>query len=423
MKTNILVKRLALSVLGIFIFLSSFSQQNYLPGNIIQLNGDTLQGFIDYRKWLLNPDEIHFREQSESNELPFTPQDIKGFTVSGEIYESAFIKVETSLKEISVTNELTFESDTVFLQVLFKGAKCLYFYDNKTVNEQFYIKQDSSYELLIYKKYMKKQNAKNLLMENKRYIGQLLNYLKDCPSIQSILNKTEYTKNSLEKLFTNYYELTQSDIQFQKKIEKISTEFGVLAGVSNTTMEFSGSYTLYSPLTLTDYSTSTNFTTGVFFEVIFRKNQKKWSINNEIVYTSFKVDGSLDFYPMSRPTSAYSEIGYSYLKLNNMLRYKYPVGNFFVYANVGFFNGLALKETTNYLKEVVDFNSTVTTTEGILLQERDIRKIDQGYILGLGAKSKKLSFEVRYEKGLGISGGLGPPSLTKIYHLLLGYRF
>jgi len=42
------IKKLLLLIFGILIAQSSFGQKNYLPGHIITLNGDTLQGFIDY---------------------------------------------------------------------------------------------------------------------------------------------------------------------------------------------------------------------------------------------------------------------------------------------------------------------------------------------------------------------------------------
>ncbi len=55
--------RIILGLLFLFMFLqASFCQENYQPGYIVGLKGDTLHGFINYRNWERNPDKISFRK-------------------------------------------------------------------------------------------------------------------------------------------------------------------------------------------------------------------------------------------------------------------------------------------------------------------------------------------------------------------------
>jgi hypothetical protein len=120
-------------------------------------------------------------------------------------------------------------------------------------------------------------------------------------------------------------------------------------------------------------------------------------------------------------TKTTTEIGYSYLKINNLIRFKYPVGHLSIFLNGGISNGFALSET-NYKKDVSKYySSTEKVVEGTAIPET--RKYEQGLILGTGVKYNKLSFEVRYEKGNGMSDYLDLSAKTKRFYFLAGFRF
>jgi hypothetical protein len=422
MKTKNFVKRLIVTLFVLFIFQTSFCQENYLPGYIITLKGDTLHGFIDYRNWDRNPDKISFKEKLSDNKLNYSPSIIKGFGVLDEVYESAIVETEISSDQtnnLQYNNELQINVDTTFLQAMIKGEKSLYYYKNKFGRDQFYIKKGSSYELLVYKKYLKDQEGQTTIRENKRYLGQLTIYFQDSPAMKSKINTTGYEKKSMENLFLSYYKSIKSDIKFQKKTERISTELGVLAGMSLTSLKFSGDD--FPSLVKAGYPQSVNIATGVFFDFVLPRNQRKWSLYNELIFTSYKVKGCYkDYEHENKYTITHTTIGYSYIKVNNMLRYKYPVGKLFVYVNGGVSNGYAISEN-NYRKTETKFYSTESTKEGLAVD--GAKRYEFGYILGLGAKLKKYSFEIRYEKGNGMSDFSSLTSATKRFYFLLGYRF
>ncbi len=427
MQIKTIIKRIGVLIFIISISQISFSQKNYLPGYIIQLNGDTVHGGIDYRNWGRNPDKISFKEKSGDSIFHYNPIDIKGFGVLDEFYASAIVETEVSPQDIGNINDEAFNNadlkisiDTTFLQTIIRGKKSLYFYVNKAGKKQFYIKQDSAYKLLIYKKYLLKTNTCQGIAENKKYINQLSAYLQDCPSIQSKLENTAYTQKGMEDLFLYYYGCSQSKLEFQKKTEKTLLEFGVLAGLSLTSLEIGS----IDYLVNADFQPSAKFSAGAFFELVLPRNQRKWSLNNELVFSSYKMAGRYeDFgnqHSYSTPNVYHTTIGLSYLKLNNMLRYNYPIKNCFVYLNTGISNGFAIKET-NYLKKEYNWYSDGQVEEGKALDE--IRKYEQGYILGIGTKYKRFSFEIRREKGNGLSKSSRLKSNTTGYYFLLGYKF
>lgn len=422
MRINIYIGKLTFIILGILIFQSSFCQENYLPGHLIALNGDTIHGFIDYRNWSKNPNKIYFSGRIDGEMHIYTPNDLIGFSVQDEIYVSAIVKTEispTKTNELQYDPELIINIDTVFLQTMIQGSKSLYYYKGSNAKDQFYIKEDSSFNLLIYKRYLKKHEGTNVISVNKKYLGQLTFYFKDCPSIQSKLGNTKYNKKSIENLFLFYYDCTQSKVEFHKKTEKLSIEIGILAGVSLTSIKFRSDD--FDCLVNADFPLSVNFSAGLFLDVILPRNQRKWSIYNEIIFTSYKFDDRhIDYENENKYTITYTEIGYSYLKLINMLRFKYPVGNLFVYINAGISNGFAISET-NYEKEESKYYSIEKVKEGKALNET--RKYEQGLVFGLGTKFKKYSFEMRYEIGSGISTYSALKSSTNRYYFLFGYRF
>jgi hypothetical protein len=103
-----------------------------------------------------------------------------------------------------------------------------------------------------------------------------------------------------------------------------------------------------------------------------------------------------------------------------MVRFKYPVGNAYVFINAGISNGLVVTES-NYKKVLSMFNATEKIKEGKALD--DTRKHEQGWIAGIGTKYRKLSFEIRYEKANGMSDYPALKSSVTRAHFILGYRF
>lgn len=417
-----IVLSLTLMLMNMLAFLPSFGQENYQPGYIVSLAGDTIYGQVDYRNWELNPDKIYFQDESDKVKRSYTPLDVRAFSVQDEFYIRAIVQAEKSPYKTNTLNdvaEVTLSIDTIFLQTLVEGLKSLYYYKQQNGKEQFYVLQPSGIALLIQKKYLKNQNGRSTVAENRRYLGQLALYLQDCSSIQSKLEDVQYTRSSLQQLFDAYYRCTNTEETFQKEVEKVTTEIGLLAGVSATTLSFGSSAFAY--LAKADFSQSTDFAGGLFLDLVLPRNQRKWSVCNELMYTTYQVEGyHNNFVNENNYTVTNTEIGFSYLKLNSMIRFRYPVANVQVYLNAGMSNGLAMSET-NYRRRESKLYSSVSRVEEEKALD-DIRRYEQGFLLGIGAKFKKYSVETRFEKGNGVSEYTALRSSANRYYFLLSYR-
>jgi hypothetical protein len=402
---------------------NSYSQKNFKPGYVVDIHNDTIKGKIDYRNWDKTPRVIVFKDLSGQKTTSYTPNSIQSFSVAGERYVRGIVTIDKSgyrESELTETENLQYKTDTVFLLVLVEGSKSLYYLKDENTKMYFFISQNGIFETLELIKFLEKGDGAYYIQTKEKFKGQLNYYLQDCPSIQKRILNVSYTKNDLIKLFKEYYKCTQKGILYQREFEKIKVEFGITGGLSITKIEFFG-HDYFQPLIDSDYPLSKNFTLGGSFSIIFPRSQDRWSIRNELLYTSYKVKGfNLDSNDPNIYTKTYSSIGYSYIKLNNLLRFRYPVRKLLFFVDGGFSNGIVVSETNRLRIESHIFSVYNTMdTEAFT----NSKKWERGYLVGLGTELKKISIEFRYEKSDGMSTYALLSSPVKRYFLILGLRF
>ncbi|NOX48099.1 MAG: hypothetical protein GXO89_14085 [Chlorobi bacterium] len=82
-----------LLIFTIVVPISAFSQKNLFPGYIISLNGDTVKGYIKYKNWEYNPDQISFWEKRDGEAVIYNPGEIKMFGVEGDEVYKCFCEI------------------------------------------------------------------------------------------------------------------------------------------------------------------------------------------------------------------------------------------------------------------------------------------------------------------------------------------
>lgn len=413
------------------IFLLSFftshsisAQEKYESGYIIAEKQDTIKGFIDYRNWSKNPEEIHFKNTIEGEEKVYGFSKMTGFHVHDEHYMRAEVTVDVSpykSNQLSDSPIPQTQQDTVFLMVLTEGPKSLYYLKDKSDKVHFYIRKDQNYELLNYYQYKLATDSQSGIITIDRFKQQLQEYFSDCPGMQRRISMLSYSKNRLTKIFKSYYEeFSTSKPSFVQKTERVSVQTGVLAGLSATKISFKGSSAPY--LTGQDFPVSYNISAGAFLNLVFPRTQRKLSLYNELIFTSFKTSNHTEEY-VSDQNHSFSDVslGYSYIKLNNMIRYKFPMHAFDLFINAGLSNGLVVSETNSRRKETYFFSDQGSITEIKAIEFS--RKHEEALLAGIGGTVKKYSLEFRYETSNGMSGSTNIKSPVKRYYFLLSYRF
>lgn len=407
------------TILIAFLLLLSFNclqaQKDYETAYIVNLQGDSIPGFIDYRNWNTNPSTIRFKKTLESEHIPYDASDINSFMVHQEVYISSEVEVEISPRDtdhLRSDRELKLEKRKVFLMVLIDEEKSLFYYKDKQGQTNFYIKMDGDFVLLVYKKFLMDNKGAKAIGENKKYIGQLRFYLDNCPQIESSLQQATYSAKSLTAVYSNYYENCKGKkIQHIQEIDKSIIRYGMLAGVSITKVDFESNIKY---LNNSVFPKSTNFTGGVFLEVIFNRSREKLSLNNELIYHSFSTESHLE----DAMSQEYVSFAGKYITLNNMFRYRHPIGSTWLFGNMGVSNGILIQSTNLYQRES-GFNSMVTVKNAL----EEIRKYEFGGYIGAGVVWNKVSFEYRYQISNGISAYLTTSSWTRRSFFFLSYSF
>ncbi len=425
MKNRVFFKLFILVLILLFVN-TIYGQKNYLPGYVINFKGDTINGLINYRNWDTNPQKIDFKKHVDGEINYINPAKIKEFGVVAEIYKSGIVEVDESnndLTSLTYSKEFKYRVDTAFLQTLVQGEKSLYRYKDLKGKEHFFIGQATGFELLQYKEYYKSVNGVKNIATNNKFIGQLCYYLRDCPEIATLTAHIKYTESSLTNLFQEYNNCTSKEARFVIKKKKASNDFGILAGLSVTKLTFKGKNN--DDLVEAEYSLSKNFSFGLFFDLILQSRlQNRWSIYNELLLTTFKTGDQ--YTKESQIENGYTKndisLEYSYLKVNNTLRYRYFTGtNMSIFFNAGISNGFVVNDTNHKIITKVLTSPPATYVEdGKAL---DDTKYEMGITAGVGSSFQKISFEIRYESSTGISSYVDLKSPVKRIYFLFGYRF
>jgi hypothetical protein len=241
-------------------------------------------------------------------------------------------------------------------------------------------------------------------------------YLSACPKLQSRWNQVLYAKASLIKLFDAYYDCTNTGVRFETPEEKTKLKFGIVGGVSFTSATFESEAT-FPALAKGDFSTSVNPTAGLSLEVVLPRNLAKWSIHNELAYSAYQVEDAWVNPDHFDDRVVLTTIGWTYIKLNNLVRYRYPSGSDRqIFINAGISNGIAISEVNEQISE-----SFFGPREGEAISSTKNHEL--GWLMGIGGSIRALSLELRYETGNGMSNHVDLSARVNRIHLLFGWRF
>ena len=408
----------------LFVSYSVYSQKNLAAGYIITQSADTISGFIFDKNWDKNPSQIQFKPRLEDEFQTYTPTQIKAFYIPfREGYESHRVSIDTSPTELAdmvpgAGNTTVLE--TVFLSVQLKSQLSLFYLKDEKEKSHYYIQRgkESPQELILAKHLFEYQGRKNMITEEV-YKKQLTAYLADCPQLQAKIQKTRYSSKPLQTLILLYNQCTTKEpIQFQVPPEKFRLSLSALAGVSHTSLDFTGS--LPAPLVVPAFSASTNYTFGVGFDLDLPKNHDKWAIYNELRWKSYQAKGTYDeIVDSERYTKSSLSFDLNYISLATLLRYRFGLGKLRTFINAGMVNSLSIGVKNTKTVESRLF-STYRTEQVKAID--DFRKHEQGLAVGFGMAWKRFTGELRYELGNGMSAYSSLRSTTKTASLLVAYR-
>lgn len=403
------------TLLFIFITYTSYCQTNYKKSTIINLTGDTIKGYIDYKNWNNNPEQIRFKATPSSPYEILQPKDIFSFEVEKEKYLSADVDVSYSPSDINRINNNSPKPETrtktVFLKVLINGEKSLYSFKSSSFEDNFYIKNNDKFELLIYKKYVEAESFQ--ILENLKYRKQIYAYLEHPLSLQAAIEKAQYSPSGLQYIFELYYKQKEKNTAYKSSKDTTKLTFGPTIG---------GMLRSYNIKDVSYFAPKTTPTFGVFLNIAIPRNFYKLNFYNDLLLVYTKYKDEKDLYESGFRTATLIDsynFKVSSLKLSNSLRYMFhQQEDFGVFIQAGITNSFIVSinnEKTRYT------NRYGTITEEKLPAIPNLRNHEQGYIFGIGAKKAHYALDFRFEKTNGISSTY--KSNFNSFYILASYTF
>jgi len=170
----------------VFFLLATYSgnaQSNeYLKGYIITINQDTIEGYIKDEKRTAISQSFYFKKQKSQLAEKKTTSEVKGFFMAASFHFEA------------IDFEINGSTEKRFLRKLVDGATKLYQYYDESAYDYVVVKQ-SGKSLQITKK---DTIINRKIIVDSKYLGQLKNFFRDCPTVPSV-KSLKWNKKSLSK--------------------------------------------------------------------------------------------------------------------------------------------------------------------------------------------------------------------------------
>ena len=433
------MNRTILCLLILFSTLIVKSQDKFQPGYIIKNNGDTLNGFIRVYDWEFNPNSISFKTNIENKIEKFDPTQIKEFKTGTYKFITATTKFETTNKktrELTYDPELKIETRTVFLQCIYLGEKNLMYYADKSGVYNLFIGSTENPELLVYKRYVRKNisgnhpkddiNNKGLLryyaVQSKKYVGQLYLYFNNDEILKPLIEKSSYKLNDIRKIFQKYYDIEfLHNYQFKAYPNKqAEVNFGLFTGYSSYSLDFSSERN-YEYLSEMDFNDTFYYPFGITIDIVVPYFRNSVSFNNEISYLNYKKEGYyLEYFNDEKYNEYNFSISEKQITTSHLVKYRIPLGKINFFANAGFRFGFRYDLSTNLKKHSVFYSSESTINSNFFEKHS---KVEFGTVLGAGIEWNKIGLEFRYFDGNGMSNFSTLSSNTKSNSIQLYYLF
>jgi hypothetical protein len=305
----------------IFLKLNANAQNNFTPGYIVTLNGDTTKGFIDQKQLTYDPDQIIFKANANAVAVNHSKQTINAFGVEGYgNYHTYIVKVKQNTAPIGVMLDYVdtlVVTKNVFLREIVSGKKVSLFVYDDNIKPQFFVAESNSlpYELTGYEY---NTFAASLQTATSMKIVKVDAYKKQLQQLAALYQpgntilakKIEYAHYELKDLKETIIAINGDDVKYIEARRR-SDRFFIGLGVNVVGARFTGEMNVYYSLgNVWSYLPQLN----AGFDTFMGKNSK-FIFRGEINLSASKSEFSYSNQVFTGPFGAYS-----YTYNNNLTR-------------------------------------------------------------------------------------------------------
>lgn len=310
--------------LGIFISLCSPAQGVKKKGSIVLNNGETLNGWINYRNWEKNPKTIGFYKDSTGSITNYSKYDIQAVEINGlDSYVKAIVVKDA--RPITIDNLLpsyidSLITDTALLRVLVKGSR-LDLYELMDDKRHFFISETGGEMKELIYKVVAVGNDK--FSTQKLFIDQLKAYMFESVNATDLLKKIDdanYAEKDLSLIVDGINRLSGTvSYKAPTQSKKILTSFfaGVGGGYSN--VKFEGDNPAFNRM---QFSGGFSPFATIGMEISSPRNLQAITLRIEasFSYTSYNAKGNSSINSTTRYELAQTNISPTASLLYNFIR-------------------------------------------------------------------------------------------------------
>lgn len=385
----------------------AFAQSNYRAGYVLDLKGDTLKGFIDYKEWDSNPTSISFKSSLTNDEKQtYSLQNSVGFGVDGQVaYKKLYISIstdETNINKVESARDTSFKMDTVFLKVLQHGSNLALYQYTDDIKTRFYIGDAPGFMPveLVYRIYNGANG--NTIYENgyqKQLFALAIKYNMLDDKLNAMFNdrSLSYNEDDILKIvsYINHISAAEQKEKYGSK-SKLSFYVGPLLNISNTSSGES-SYTAGGGIPYTSYQPG--FSVGLDFFPNPDAGKVEFHLN--VSYAPAKMDAvyKLTVSPYSEAEASYSQ-SQILIAPEGMYNF-YNTPNFKFYLGIGYYFSLSSFSNSYFGPQDRSANPANFPTDAYAFQS-----VESGVLFKAGMRiHKNWEIYMDYYPGQAATGG------------------
>jgi|WetSurMetagenome_2_1015567.scaffolds.fasta_scaffold113635_2 hypothetical protein len=270
--------RIILLTVLCFLSIAAFSQPDFRPGYIVNSDGDTIKGLIDYRGEQLMGKICRFKPGENERVIIFSPDQLVEYKFDDGKY--------------CVSKEV--DGKKTFLQFLVKGKINLYSLRD-AIGDHFFIEKPGLglTELQYKEEIIYKENVP-YKYESTAHIGLLFNYMQDATDFQPQIIKMHSPKERLlVQLVEDYHNNVCKDqacIVYKKKIPFIKVAVELSIGQNNFLARAEDNFLYYGQ------GSQKRIQGGVLANIGFPTFSEKLYLRTGVIFTSYEIDGQIKKY-------------------------------------------------------------------------------------------------------------------------------
>lgn len=335
--------------------LFSFAQENYKPGLVVTLKGDTIHGFIDYKEWENNPSAINFKAASASSAQLYTPAEIRYFRINGseayQAYSGPVSMDEINVNRLAKGRDTTFRTVSAFLKIEQDGKFITLYSFTDDLKKRYFVSEKANNQPveLIYKIYYSTSQDNNQTITDEKYKGQLIYISSKYNGNTDNLRLTIQNSNYDQELVDVAAKINHSGKQARQHVNRSTSFYASISSGATYIRASNSDYSNFNPRVSPSYSYLPRVALGInaytnpdVGRLVFKGEIAVQVSHDKTYFYEYLYGNARSYNTVNQNTISFNpNVLYN---IYNAERFKFYVeagvsANFSNYSNISYYNG------------------------------------------------------------------------------------